>query len=409
MKNFLIIISIILILSPDIYSQGGSNYSVNGIGDLNGAVSAASNGLAGTQIAFPSDYSINSRNPAMWSFVQTTRLQAGYMFNQNVAENSKISLYQNNGKVNGILGLFAIDTTIGLSVSFGIQPYSSVNYMLLSPFGFKVEGIEMSGTTTYEGIGGISIGYIGIASKLFDKFAVGAQIFGNFGSIKTQTYSILDGSDNYVAVNNKVDNFYGLGFKAGLTYQPFDALIIGICTEYQPSLKYDRNIYYRSQALKDSSFTQINEFKMPALLGFGLSYKSGKFVFGADVSMQDFSKITYQKGEKVDFRNNINYSLGISRLGNRGVTKEILDKITYNIGFAYKQLYYKVNGTDINEMYGSVGLEIPIVGGALLSSSFQLGKRGTTNNGLIKESFGRLTVDISLGDSWFKPFKREYE
>jgi len=37
-----------------------------------------------------------------------------------------------------------------------------------------------------------------------------------------------------------------------------------------------------------------------------------------------------------------------------------------------------------------------------------LGTRGTTNDKLIQENFGRLFIDISVGETWFKRYKREY-
>jgi hypothetical protein len=63
---------------------------------------------------------------------------------------------------------------------------------------------------------------------------------------------------------------------------------------------------------------------------------------------------------------------------------------------------------EINELSGSFGFSIPIVGNAFIDAGFTLGVRGVTDNGLVNEKFGRMTISISLGDYWFTPFKRDF-
>ena len=102
------------------YSQGGSNYSLFGIGELNRNKGAFYDGLSGTSISVPSEYAINLQNPAMWSYVESTRLQFGYKFNQHYNESVSQSLFQNNGKLNDVLAIFSIDTSMGISASLGL-------------------------------------------------------------------------------------------------------------------------------------------------------------------------------------------------------------------------------------------------------------------------------------------------
>lgn len=409
MKKIINILVFIAISATALYSQGGSNYSVNGFGDLTSSVSAGYNGLAGTQIAMPSAYMINMRNPAMWSYVQTTRLQAGYQFNQMFAQNETISLKQNNGKISGVLALFSIDTAMGIGVSFGIHPYSNVNYYLRSPFTVKMEGLEFSGTSTYIGEGGLTLAYLGASTKIYKGLTAGAEIFSTIGSISYKTTTVVSGDNNYPGINEKFDRFYGLGFKGGLSYNfPF-GLYLGLCGEYHSSLNYDRDIIYSSQTISDSVTSTVNKLKVPASIGFGAAYKTGKFLIGFDFTSQNFSNFDYQRGSEVKFTNNNNFSIGFSRLGSKTYSADFLDKVSYNIGFGYNQLHYTVKGTQINDLYGSIGLEMPIVSGTMLNTALQIGTRGQTGNGLIKENYGKLTIDISVGDNWFKPFKRDYE
>jgi hypothetical protein len=51
---------------------------------------------------------------------------------------------------------------------------------------------------------------------------------------------------------------------------------------------------------------------------------------------------------------------------------------------------------------------MPFADNGLLDVALVFAKRGSTNNGLVGEYYGKLIVDISIGEYWFIPFKREY-
>ncbi len=84
-----------------------------------------------------------------------------------------------------------------------------------------------------------------------------------------------------------------------------------------------------------------------------------------------------------------------------------LDRWAYNVGAGYRQLYYVVNDQGIDEMYGSFGVQIPIARSTYLDAAATGGMRGTTDQGLIREVFARLSFSISIGENWFRPFKRD--
>jgi hypothetical protein len=45
----------------------------------------------------------------------------------------------------------------------------------------------------------------------------------------------------------------------------------------------------------------------------------------------------------------------------------------------------------------------------MIDASFILGQRGTTDFGLINEYFGRLLINLSIGDTWFKPIRKYFD
>ncbi|MBR3091370.1 MAG: hypothetical protein IKH10_05210, partial [Bacteroidetes bacterium] len=99
-------------------------------------------------------------------------------------------------------------------------------------------------------------------------------------------------------------------------------------------------------------------------------------------------------------------SFGISKLGNPNYYAPLKEKFVYKLGAYYEDLYYSINDHDINEIGISAGLQWPLSRTANIDIALVFGQHGTTDFDLLKENFGRLIVDISLGDTWFKKRRR---
>ncbi|MBI5325794.1 MAG: hypothetical protein HZB41_11085 [Ignavibacteriae bacterium] len=393
------------------FAQGGSNYSIYGIGDIYPGGNASFESLGGTSIAVPSDFGVNMRNPSLWSFTKTSRLQAGFRFNQNSVNNGKYSLFQNNGKVDGIFGIFSVDTSIGLSVSFGVHPYSSVNYLIKTENSVEIDTTEAIAQTTFNGSGGLSNAYLGASFKLFNGLNLGGEVHATFGLIETQITTIFPTNSYAASISIRDDNFFGFGYKAGAYYSGIENLGIGAYLEGHPNTTVDSKLYYTYLTMTKDTLIQNPEYsvKIPLSIGFGLSYTLGKFLFAADYIMQDFSDFDYNvdtNHAKPNYKKSSQLSFGISRLGNKSINAKFLDKINYNFGFGYRELYINTFGKDINEYYGSFGMDMPVIGSAMVNFAFTIGSRGTTDAGLVRELFGRLTVDLSIGEIWFVPYRR---
>ena len=76
--------------------------------------------------------------------------------------------------------------------------------------------------------------------------------------------------------------------------------------------------------------------------------------------------------------------------------------MTYRAGMRYEDTGLVVNGENINEFGISFGVGLPV--GRLFSNinvGFEVGSRGTTNAGLVKENFFNTFISLSLNDRWF--------
>jgi len=398
-----------LIIVNTAYTQGGSNYSILGIGDINYGGNAHYDALGGTSIAFPSITGINLKNPALWSNVTTTRLQAGYKFNQHINSNNDLTTLQNNGSLSGFSVIFAIDTNIGISASLGIYPYSTINYLTATKINAKILDLPILGTNTYQGKGGISAAYLGLSTKIVNELSVGLTLLSAFGKVEhSRITEYTDDPYLFKYTSKKEDVFSGIGLKGGFLTNPLKNFYLGYFFELMKNLDVESKIIYSSPLIGDTSVSVQENFVLPISQGFGLGFQSGIFQFGLDFSFQNYEDLKYNVNDNTKFTDSWQLNFGVNRIGNQSINAKSLDKVSYKFGLAVKKLYYKIFNNNIYEYSFSTGALIPWSDTFNTDISLTFGTRGINSNGLIREYYGRLNIDLSIGEIWFIPFKREY-
>ena len=82
--------------------------------------------------------------------------------------------------------------------------------------------------------------------------------------------------------------------------------------------------------------------------------------------------------------------------------------IRYRFGLYNSETYLNLRNQQLDEQVVSFGFGLPLKrSGSLLNLSAELGQMGTTNNGLIKESFARFKIGFIFSDIWF--VKRKFD
>ena len=412
--NKILSLLVIFILSSHIgLSQGGANYTIYGLGEIIPAQGAIYNALGGAQVATPQKKGINVKNPAMWSYNVDTRIQLGYGFNQSLSSQEHSSgtedLYQNFGGLEGIFAVFSIDTSLGLSAGLGLGSYSNVNYFFSDPIQIEKDGLQVTGKTLYEGSGGLSQFYFGGSVEIIDRVSFGATIGAIFGSNIQESTTILNEENSFRTNTTEKNNFKATLIRTGLAFEPVDNLILGTSLELVQSAKADKNTTYNENFQSDIVKDTTNHFELDPRISFGASYRTGKFLITGDYTMQDFKNFDYNHTINTTYNEYSHLGFGVERAGNTSRSADYLDKITYRLGFSMQNYYFDVNNEELTETAFSFGGSLPLTSKAKMDVSFVLGTRGTTDNGLIKEQFGRMVINLSIGETWFKPFKREFE
>lgn len=405
MRPFLILVFLAIPLT--VLGQGGSNYSSIGLGDLRRTVGALYDGMSGTSIAMPSDHGINIVNPALLGFSPYTRLQAGYRFNQHLVTDNGNTISQNNGEIDGLMVLFAIDTAHGFGISFGVVPYSSVNYVVKRELKTDIDGSAVTGRSQQQGTGGTSSIQLGASGRLGD-FYGGVSIQTLFGVITLSDNIFIDGYRELVTSTTSYD-VRGILLRGGLYYRATPSLSLGAFVSGGP--RGSMNVVYRASGTLsgspyfDSTRAVQSTTELPYSVGIGASIKSGRSRYGIDLEFGDHSSVDVNPRSDATYTRSLRATFGFDRPAAQ-YAPTFGEKWGFRAGAGFQRQYYTFKGENIDEIFASGGFDFPLGASATVDAAVMGGYRGPSN-GALSELFLRLTFTVSIGETWFKPFSRE--
>ncbi|MBF7091790.1 hypothetical protein IUY40_09565 [Flavobacterium sp. ALJ2] len=83
--------------------------------------------------------------------------------------------------------------------------------------------------------------------------------------------------------------------------------------------------------------------------------------------------------------------------------QKYIDCISYATGINYDAGYFEVDNQRVNNMSFSLGLSLPLEYNAFsaLNISYSYGQKGKIGDGLIKENYHKLSLNLSLGGICF--------
>lgn len=407
-----------------------SPYSKFGVGNLKGSLLPQYKAMGGISTGvLRSNYfnNINMQNPATYAGITATTLDIGMSGSFTELQNST----QKESGFNATLShvALAFNVTRKSALSFGILPYSEL--------GYDFKNTATVGTTTtntktvdynYVGEGGLTKAYLGYGIQFGDHFRVGANaeyLFGNLSESRSTEFVNEPG-----AINSRMqskNSVGGVAFSYGAQYD-FNlgnktSLVLGYSGSSSSKINSKRSQvvtqYFNDQngdeqpAVDTLLFVDNNQtnLKLPLIHNFGISLaKENKWLIGADYRMGKWSDLSI---------NNVNQGLqdtyGVSVGGQ--FTPDITSisgyfkRVDYRMGFSYDKTYIQLSNQDIKQMAITLGVGLPLTSYSRgtfykMNLSAELGKRGTTNNGLLQEKFLNLHLGFTLNtNSWFQRFK----
>ncbi len=390
-------------------NNGGSGYSRYGLGDIQYFQSSIAAGMGGTGLAVLPLDEINRINPAAWVRINRTRFSVGVIYEGYSTSDASHSTWLSGMNFNGLAFAFPMVPRSGVVLSFGLTPYSRINY--------NVKTTDSAGTLGYNlqyiGNGGLSLAYFGLSASPTTTLHVGAKfnyIFGTSNYITRQTFT---GNYTNVDFTRSVD-LRGAGFTLGAAYTGLrtllnmpqtNALTVGAFFSSAVNLTTETNRRYvfstSTLTSHDTLTTPGGTTHIPIAAGAGISYGTERYLLAADYMFQQWSDLTIDDASVPEIRNSYRISAGAELLPTRDPGASSLQKWRYRLGVFYNSSYYRLRDEPINEIGVGGGFGIPIIGDMKLNIGAEYSMRGTTDKQLLKDRILRMTFTLSGGELWF--------
>jgi hypothetical protein len=439
MTKFLSVLFVACSLQMGAFAQENSPYSRYGLGDLTPNHNIFTRGMAGISAAVVDPLSINFTNPASLSGIGNTILDIGIEVDFRTLKNTNPAkkFTSANTYVPYLQLGFPLSSPKMLKkdmhwgISFGIRPVSKINYKIEK--NERLTGID-SLHTLYEGSGGVNQAFIGTGLKIKNVSAgfIAGYMFGSKDHSTILNF-INDSVFYYTSASSTKTTFGGLFVSGGVQYEivldnprPGMAdrtLRFGLYGNIQNNLNASsdverRTIFYDPNGgyIRLDSVFQDKDVKgkitYPAMVGFGLTYQSANWMYGADIEYGNWSNYRYY-GQTDQVQNNWILRAGTQYYPAAGTakkqTKKYFNFVKYRAGLYYGSDYVKVN--ENRPEYGfTIGTGMPLTSlkrisysgeYVVLNTALEVGNRGSKQSGL-KENIVRFSVGVSMNARWFQ-------
>lgn len=388
----------------------GSPYSRFGLGDLTKKGTARNAAIGGTGIALRNNSSLNAKNPASYTTLDSTSFIldiGGFAEMGHLSSETKKDDYY---KANFDYISLGFSVKKWWAMALGIQKLSNIGYSL--DFAFDISKLG-NFKTKYTGNGGLNKAYWTNAFKL-GNLSIGINANYNWGNILTErTVSFETGKGLPYSSTEKlaVSNFnYDFGLQYEATLNKDYTLVTGATFGNKTDItgKYEFISSVSGKTIKEESKNE-KALNIPNNFGIGIALnKSNKFIYTVDFnySMWEDAAGLYLKNRGsagiLELKDSYRIGTGAEYIPDRLSITNYWNRVKYRFGAYYEKNYLQINGNQLKEYGVTLGLGLPIRGKSSIDVALELGTRGTTKDNLVKEQFAKLSVSISLFEIWFR-------
>ena len=419
------ILAVSFLLTSGVFAQSqndGSIYSRFGLGERITFYSSKSQAMGGGGYALSSAQYANFANPASLSDQFLTRFSGGLVYQSITA--------QSDGQPDGTL---ASGTLSGMNLSFPLKsnktgvgialvPYTSVSYRVDTEGSVTSDpegGTSVPTLTSFKGNGGLYKFSTSVGHRLTDELSVGISGDLIFGILEENQQTQFNSASFVDRVISKSTRMNGLTATAGFRYvmpnmPEGKALVLGGTVRLPKTLSGTRTHTLVDPQSRDTlGATLKGDITLPLGVGVGLAFQpEPRWTLLADFSYEgwsgfesDFDLPGYATTGESNLSNGTRMSAGAEYWpAARRPFAPWSARIAYRIGFYTEQSYIS---PDLDENIGSVGvtggLSIPsLVPGTTIDLNIDVGRRGTTSNGLVRDRYIRFGLNINFGERWFE-------
>ncbi|MFV8377171.1 aromatic hydrocarbon degradation protein [Flavobacterium sp. LB3R33] len=411
MKNKIAFVGLFLFITTVSFSQSisSSPYSLYGLGSLYESDFGSIPAIGSSGIALPSNLFINNLNPASLGFMY----QNHFLF--DIGGKAIFSSYENNSKKENRNNLqfshiaFAFPVSPKSAFSLALKPYSSSTFKI-SNLSLPIQDSQENYTLNATGTGGLNDFDISYGYRIGKKIALGLStsiLFGN--TTDDRDYTIANSITN---IYKKI-NYNGVRASLGGQFKVDSTFTLGMNLKSPTKINATKvqsvtSVFNSgSLAIESEVASDTDDYYMPLEIGVGLSK-----VFKNNLNLTlDYGKGLWNSTNQSDlygnFVNQNKFALGFSYSKPKNI-RSYYNRIQYSTGLNYDTGYLEVDNKRINSMSFSLGVSLPIENTfSALNISYSFGQKGRISDGLIKENYHKLSLNLGLDGIWF--VKRKFE
>jgi hypothetical protein len=290
--------------------------------------------------------------------------------------------------------------------SFGFSQFSNINYKFSgSKF---IEGTTTEYNTSYEGDGGLNEYYFTNAFSIGKRFSAGIRTSIIAGSIN-QSETLVDNSLQSVITTTQQDYIGDFRLQGGLIYEKslnrhWDLSIGG---RFSPKTKFGAErtliVTENGEKITEDTYRKNDRFYLPNTMGIGIALKRNKAnTYAIDYTYEDWSALHINE-RSWQLINSHKLSAGV-QFSKYKVVREmnaVMEHKYFQLGGFFHSSYLQVHNQPIREYGLTAGIggmfgKIDRAGNsARYSLTGEVGVRGTTKDGLIRETYVGLTLTVS--------------
>lgn len=418
MKRYLIIGSMILCFVFHLHAQNNTSpYSIIGIGDIEHSNFDRTTGMGYAGLALSSNRFFYQSNPASYA-----RLDEHFFYLEmssrfrSVGYSGKPVTDPINNRSSDVQFkklTLAIKPGSRWAVGVGLIPYSTSNYSFSSK---KVlQGSNLDIDTYYEGSGSTNQFYITNSFIVAKDLFVGLQasyLFGQMQETETLSQDISDSAlstnRNIVIGNPNLKLGVQYSFRLGKEMQ----LLLGATLSHKTKLKanYALQVKDGNTIILDDQYYKSGYFTLPLTYAAGVAatYKNA-YTLAFDYTYQGWSNLHYQ-GINYSLVNSQRFSAGAEYTKKLKYLNQSFEQYFFQAGFFYSNSYLRLAGQQLNNYGATFGAGMQLASSGLgLQGAMEIGKRGTSDAGLIKEKYTQFTMTISYRDFWPSRKMKRYD
>lgn len=430
-------------LIPAVVSaQENAPFTRYGLGDIFPNENIVNRGMGGVASAYIGGGMLNTVNPATYGGISNLTYELGLGIDaRSLISQTPADKYRSANFAPTYLQLgLPISRKRQIGLVFGIRPATRINYNVSEKL-FQADSLE----NLYEGDGGLYQVFAGMG-KRWKYVSVGVNGGFQWGSKNIGSKKVFTSDSIFYYRSNSIDTtrFWGMFVNPGITATiPIKEvkaskgkeasktyISIGASATLQQQLNANTTsrIYTYSNGVNGEIIpidTIKNELNQTGKIEIPMSYRAGFMVEKTISNLytrwrlgMDYSAAQWSDYRFYDNTDQVNDAWTL-RVGGE-YTPNLLNsnsgwqRTTYRAGFYTGKDYLNADGNGYNVWAVTAGFgfmfrkytQQEALRYNLINTSFEFGKRGSKVNN-ITESFFKLSVGLSLSDTWFR--KRKYD